>query len=1028
MRVCLRLSVRSLNLRDVTAWQSYETWNDAVAEAFFPVRDDAEPVYMDFEDEALEALGERTGTRADDVPAELGRVVAATLGRGGPATIFDAHVAQMRRWVRRGRTQAPPFVAVLGAFCLAAEQMESSDGMSSSNYLGRLRSVLGWEQADHRLDQAYRRVAERFWGELNRWLLDLDGARGVPTAFALNHRYVGLTVSQALVRSADREKLKDFFIAYGFAAGSEVPPSELVTVLDGWIGQNPSPVSTSLARLWGKEQARERIAQSAAVALASWDGSHRGRVPGDLGSVRSARSQVVLTLELGGFPRKRFGLQALCYLPHPDKARDATIVTAEPEVQVELVPDLPGTLGLGRGASLHAPDVLSGVLRVKDSLSDAVVERRPRRMVLFREDDLSRRWVEAPQVMLGDSVRLLVHDSVLERTERVLEVVARPGWQRHPRAAGQPDDWTVLSGVEVLAHPGDLVRGNAIDDLQPLVPLTTSQLKVAGGFALPGRMKGKWHSWAPPEVRAISDVPGGFVVRVLEVGADDETEEHQERVLAEWSDDGTGVVVRSMTELGVGDGDYRVEILPKGKKDPLTSTWVRLRSADTPDNKQWATAVPVGYGPGPGVVGLPTAEADGEVKGHLVPEQWRRRPVPSDVKVPTSPGWDRGRRSQARAQSTVRLAMPDPSSCMYSGRHREHIDTVDVDARGRPLSAWTTGRCTECGMVRRYPTRLRWSGYAGRREPVAPPPPPDLGGLEPVRDGEQRDWATAVDALLHLGGGSWSHLERIASQIEPTALFSDELTRTLEALGLIDVRRDATTMETVAWEVTPTALVGTESGVVFAGYWPAGLYEHVGSQLEERGISLAVDEPHDGPATYFADCSASDLDDVDADGVAVVSKAWEDLAQVLPDLSVVGSALPRRSDSLVGDITWFQVRDNTWSKVSSLDAVGAFRVRRFSTTDVFRTQQDLEAGQVALTTVQLGKHLAALQQGKTLLAYDKREQRLTVPLGADLPGLFGRAAVAASGTPPRAERAQRLLHYESVPLDLALHLHDRLSR
>lgn len=1012
----------------MSAWQTYETWNDAVAEVFFPVQDDAEPVYMDFEDEALEMLGERTGTSADDVPAELGRVVAATLTKGGPAAIFETHVAHMRRWVRQGRRQVPPFLAVLGAFCVAAEQMESSDGMSSSNYLGRLRGVLGWDKDDHRLDQAYRRVAERFWGELNRWLLDLDGARGVPTAFALNHRYVGLTVSQALVRSADREKLKEFFLAYGFAAGTEVPPSELVTVLDGWISQNPSPVSTSLARLWSKEQARERIAQSAAVALASWDGSYRGRAPGDLGSVRSARSQVVLTLELGGFPRKRFGLQALCYLPQPEQARDASIVTAEPPVQVELVPDLPGTLGLGRGSALHAPDVLAGVLGIWDSLSDAVIERRPRRLVLFREDELSRRWVEAPQVMLGDSVRLLVHDSVLERTEQVLEVVARPGWKRHPRATGQPEDWTVLSGVEVLAHPGDLVRANAIDDLQPLVPLTTSQLKIAGGFSLPGRMKGKWHSWSAPEVRAVSDSPAGFVVRVLEVGADEDSGEQQEWLLAEWPDGGTGVVVQSLADLGLGDGDYRVEIVPTGKSDPLTSTWVRLRSADTPDNKQWATASPVGYGQGPGALGLPVGDTDGEVKGHLVPTHWQRRDVEPGARVPEVPGWQRGQRSQARVESVVRLTMPDPTSCMYTGRHREHIDTVELDGRGRPTTPWSTGRCTECGMVRRYPTRLRWSGYNGRRETSPPPPRPDLTGLQPVRSAGQRDWATAVDALLHLGGGSWSQLERIASQIEPSALFSDELTRTLEVLGLIDVRRDAESLQPTAWEITPTALVGTEAGALFSGYWPAGLYEQVGSRLEERGIGLAVDEPEDGPASYFADCGADMLCDLIPEDVALVERAWQDLAEVLPDLSVVRDALPRRSDSLVGDITWFQVRDNTWAKVSSLDAVGAFRVRRFSTTDVLRTPEDLDAGLVALTTVQLGKHLAALQEGRPLLAYDKREKRLTVPLGADLPGLYGRAAVAASGTPPRAERAQRLLHYDQVPLELALHLHDRMSR
>ena len=44
------------------------------------------------------------------------------------------------------------------------------------------------------------------------------------------------------------------------------------------------------------------------------------------------------------------------------------------------------------------------------------------------------------------------------------------------------------------------------------------------------------------------------------------------------------------------------------------------------------------------------------------------------------------------------------------------------------------------------------------------------------------------------------------------------------------------------------------------------------------------------------------------------------------------------------------------------------------------------AGFVARSTVQLGKHLAALMDGTPLIAYDPRERVLSVPSGADLPG------------------------------------------
>jgi hypothetical protein len=1003
----------------------------------FPELDSPEPVYMDFEDEAIEALGARLGVATQKVEDELASAIAATLVSGGPAKIFDRHMRRTRQWVREGRATTPPFLGVLATFCLAAERMASGDGMSSHNYFGRLHEVLGWDSEDQRLDQAYRRVSERLWDELNRWLLQCDGLRGTPTAFVLNHRFVGLSVSQALVRRTDRERLTSFFRQYGFAPGADVAPSELEMVLDGWMSQRPCPATAVLERLWHKGQARERIAQAASVALASWDGRVSERGPRAAGGAASV-GHLALTLEMGSFPRRRFALQALLYLPEPGTPRDGVVTTASPPARVELVPDLPGALGLGRSSSLNAGDVLEGVLRIEDSLSGQEVERRPRRMVLFREDELSRRWIESPQVMLGDNVRLLVHKDLERRVCEVLEVVARPGWAKSEPYPGQPDGWTLFTGVEVFNHPGSLVRTDKMDDLAPLVPLTSSQLKVADGFALPGQVRGKWHSWAPPEIRAVSDAPDGFSVRVVDLHRFDEQQDDEpvETMLATWDDGGTGVVVQSLVDLDLADGDYRVELVPHHTNQVLTSTHVLLRSADTPDRRQWALLESVEYGTGIGALGVAIPESPVSVKGHLVTGGRRLDGVRAQVDVPSTPGWVVGTKSAIREVRTeVRLTMPDADSCLYTGRHREQIDMVEHDSKGRPLQAWSYGRCRECGLVRKYPTRLKASSYGRGRAPApAPtraPPQHDLSNLaEPAEKG--RDWGTAFDALLHTGGGSWSQFERIASQIEPTALFVDQFARTLEVLGHVDVRRDPATLEPAAWEVAPTALVGTEDGFLFSGYWPAGIYSEVGGAIESAGMSLAVANPDDGPASYFAACDRPALEVVASalqeQQIPVVDLAWQDLIAVCPPLSEVLSAVPRQSDSLVGDITWFRPRDNKWVPAATLDARGAYRVRRFSTVDVVRTDEDVKSGTVARCTVQLGKHLAALMDGVPLIAYDARERVLSVPLGADLPGLYGRAVVAASGEPPTAAGRQRLLQYANVPGDLARRVYDLFSR
>ena len=48
-------------------------------------------------------------------------------------------------------------------------------------------------------------------------------------------------------------------------------------------------------------------------------------------------------------------------------------------------------------------------------------------------------------------------------------------------------------------------------------------------------------------------------------------------------------------------------------------------------------------------------------------------------------------------------------------------------------------------------------------------------------------------------------------------------------------------------------LSGTEDGFLFSGYWPSGLYARGGRRRSRRaGLSLAVSQPDDGPASYFA--------------------------------------------------------------------------------------------------------------------------------------------------------------------------------
>lgn len=1006
------------------AWSEYDRWNDAMAEVIFARSEEVRPVYLDLEDDLVDELAAMLGVASGTTVETLCAVVAATLDRSdGPARVFARHDARLRKWIRGGRATPPPVLGALACFSLAAEQMAGGDGMAANNYFGRLRQVLRWRSSDPALDVAYRRVAERYWGELNRWLVQEEGERGIPTAYSLAHRYVGLSVSQALVRGSDRERLREFFQLFGFAPGSQVAPADLVPLLDGWIKQAHCPVTASLARLWSNGQARSRIAEAAAVTLSAWDGSVNDRSTGR----SSASGRLHLTLELGGFPRKRFLISALFYVPQAQVGRAMQLLTAEPNTSIDLVPDVPGALGLAPGSSLHPDDVLAGVLKVRDDHSDLTLERRPRRLVAFREDELSRRWVEVQQIMLGDDLRLLVEDGLAPRVAEILAAVARPGWESAAPYPGQPEGWTLFTGVEVLNHPGSLIPTNKMDDLSALIPLTASTLKVSGGFAIPGSVRGKWHAALPPEIRAVSDAPDGFTVRLIQL--DRSSDELEERHVAEWSDDGTGVIIETLGGLDLHDADYRVELIPSGQSDPSSSAMLYLRSGDTRDERQWHIAESITYGPGIGALGVGTETKTTSVQGHAVLGSSDPAPVPGST-PPRVPTWTKEVGTRRRVPEPMRITVPDSDSCIRTGRHRQEIETVEHDSKGRPRTSWVHGRCKTCGLVKRYPTRPKTRRYgAAPAEPQQVQAMRDLTALNPAAtSADDRDWTVAFDTLQHLGGGPWASLEKVALQIEPTGLFVDQFARTLESLGHISIRRDEKTLRPAAWEISPTQLTGCATGeFAFNGYWPSGLYNEVVDAIEADGAHTKAEGKE--PTQYFASRLGSKTQSVADDyEISVTPKAWLALAETLPPMSTILEQLPRRSASADGDISWFDVGDASWKRVDSYEAKGAYRIRKFGTIDVVRSAEDLQRGTYARCTVQLSKHLAALMDGRSLVAYDPREQLFMVPIGAELPGLYGRALTAASCLPPAVARDAGAVAYRHVPEELASRIFDLLTR
>ncbi|WP_394276743.1 hypothetical protein [Luteococcus sp.] len=522
-----------------------------------------------------------------------------------------------------------------------------------------------------------------------------------------------------------------------------------------------------------------------------------------------------------------------------------------------------------------------------------------------------------------------------------------------------------------------------------------------------------------PEVRVVSDVGGGFRVELEDLKLPGDN-----RLLETWSDDGAGVLTIPMAEQNLEAGRYRIVVLD-GEHNVMTSRAMTLGSGDFVDESQWERVTPVGHVPDEPLAAVLADEGprpDGDLVygaralgqgGDLLPFALSPKP------------WWGGADRSSQSVGVFKAPEPDRQSCIYTGAHRQQIDAVPLDSRNRPLSKWTVGRCTGCGLERRYPTKLpKNRGTAARRETRIN----DVTVLPPVAVADAQPWDLIWDALGAVGGGSWGSLERLAFRIEPTALQVNLFARTLQTLGHIDLQLDPMTMRPQRWEIRPSTLTRCQDGWYLAGYWPPTLTDAVLEAAESVGAVTEQVQQKGAPSRWLIHALEESAlrSAVDSIGDAVEwSDGWRDLAPLLPPLSTVVRGLRRARLPLTENrqIRRWDVNRTTWVRMKSMEGPGAYRVSRFTTEDYIRTEQDVKDGTVAISDVYLSKHIGAWIEGAPpYLAHDPRRGTLTVPLGGDLPGLYGRAVVMASGLAPNVVERRRLLQYHAVPAELAQHI------
>jgi len=1000
------------------AWARYERWNAAIASVVYSPERAGQPVYLDCEESVLEVIQGLAEPGSDNPAAMLLETVKDTLQfERGPAAVLKGHMDRLDRWHRGSMLEEPPALGFLAMLSLVAENMRHTEDMRAYNFYGRLAELL--HLSPNQRDEfvtAYRdrrhghAASAELWGSLNDWLEMMEGSRGLPTAKAIGHDHIGLPLSQALVRQVDRDRFSDLFVSQGLVPGSALPDSEMSMLIDEWMTRVPCPATNTLERIWSSHStARTAIAEIACQILEAWDGSTpegsaSGAVEREIDSVR-------LKAAVRSFPSRRIELSMVAPGRALSDSEEVEVLDLDNHVIdiVEMVPLASGWLGVSASSVIDPVSFLEGHVRLRRAGQEQTLRRRARRLVPLRRDDLLQAYIECERVQLGEESIVLSHKGIAAKVASFLERVARPGFRQVGDLLGLPADWILFEGVQILSS----AERDPLVDLGVLQPRAQSQVVLQGGLRLPGHLR-KWLSARPPELRVSAEEgskPTATIICTRPMTYPVPKDEHRSGA--------DSVLLWDLAEDNLLDGDYDIQVRSDGEL--IASELLRLRSADNPARQIDVGPERIEHDPSANAFGLVATRSTSPHGFEAVTD---KDGVLSGTSPPLVPPWWSARKNDhtSRGEVTVVRFPTGGPSCIETGAH--YIDLP------RALEGQTTieGICRYCGLVKRYRTA---PGRRRRRVGTEAAPVVQVSDLPPVRAEQDIDWAVAFDAVCHVGSGPISALDRITDQMEGSDLFGDAFARRLEVLGHLEIERGLSSLLGRSWQVNDPVVVGLPSGdVTIIGFRNERTMVAIEDELWSAGGTLDVHAGLRSPPAVRAgglgpegwERLASVIEAHSGRRARFVPDAATRLATALRPLSAVRQGLPTSATLAARSYEAWDPRTARFFSVGDAGGVGAFRLNSHVRAYVYRTETDLGAMRATLGDARIVKYLAALDNRSPLIGYDREQQVLYVPLGADLPGLYGRATVLASGLPPHENETEGILEYAEVPPELAGHL------
>lgn len=1007
-------------------WTRYDTWNQLLFDLYFNADATNRLVYIDIDDEELTKLmpGDKPGTSP---LKDFAEAVLKTLDlRRGH--LLDSHFRRLLSWRAKGANPPPPFIAVLVLFCLVAQRMKTDETFHANNYYDRLAELLlgvGYKKQKREDIRIGFERAQELWHQLENWLISQDGRFGLPSArpmYGLSH--VGYPISQALLRAHDRQKLPEFFWSAGLEPQQEVPPADMERLMTYWIPS--SSLSQAAKTSWNNNAARRRMAEVAGLELSTWNGS----IPiHEIDRHITFTAPIAVEVQICGGPRPQL-LWGITF----------RVPSGASEVTYEAMPDAYGlpmngkyekSVKVIRGLEEQWSQPVEGisiadflVTRISMIASDnkSRAEWQPRKVLVLTWNDELKLYRSQKHLKFGLPGVVLAYKTIANRVFEVLASVDAGAMKQVPDSWGIPEDWVAFTDVQLARIPD--VDGDT--DLEALVPEIWSSVNWDGGLALPGRRR--WLASRLPTISINSIEEVQRLAATIHCMSVLDNVEAQPAPIS-FGIDGNALDI-DLASHNLTEGAYSLNVTTSrsGRKDmeDITRQTFEIRSPDSPLNlfpKQlgYRSDLPCW------TISAGLLEANKPDKGTISitgasvsPERSKPTPV-VDIPDTLEPDARTEQEDLIGTGHILKRTVGEITDC-FNGAHYWIIEPVN-DLAG--FYRAKSGVCKYCGLRQKfYPFRiidlLSRQSTRTRREP-------SIAGLPTARlmtsanDKHVIDFDGLLDACFTLGGGTWFQFELLARQVCNDPAFSYEAIQLFAALGHIDVQLNQTNTHPSQWKVAPSLIMRTGSEkVVLSGYRSPRLLRKMKKVVEAMGGNFSSMSSDHGPTAYLITGMNNEsltkmLETVNSDirtGFSLALSPDVSIASQLAPLHTVLSAARTLTPPITAEA--FDILRASWIKNRPVDKDGLYRSDSMPRTYILQRK-----GVCYQVSYRVGKHLAAAFANKGLLAYNVNSQELECPLGAQVPGLYERAAVLSSGLPPIIDLGSSKVIYSQVPREVA---------